>query len=76
MLLGACSAVFVLSIYVVLPWLRESGVLWFLVFNVCLVSPLTVMLMVALAVHRLEHPSWNGFAWRYRLTTASSDLRR
>jgi membrane protease YdiL (CAAX protease family) len=63
------SLAFFLTLYILLPRLREANLTWFAVYNVVLVLPMLVLLVAALIGYKMEgHPFvWSLLQSRFRL---------
>ena len=70
LLFGIPALLFYCSLNLVIPRLMESGLSWFLIYNLCLVLPLALLLIAAIVGYRLEGRefNWSSFAKRFRLS--------
>jgi membrane protease YdiL (CAAX protease family) len=64
---GIPSAVFSISLLVVLPWLLSRGVSRFATFNIAFGTPLALLLLASAIAFRLEGRPWRWTAFRDRM---------
>src|SRR5580704_16718094 len=66
---AATSLLFFVSLYVLLPYLRQKGASWFLIYNLALALPMFALVACALLAYRAEGRqfTWCAMRDRFRL---------